>query len=178
MVAIRFTPSLTNNEFETVKARIKNQLFADINASEMGYTYVPNSLSWQIPIIFSGITEASKKILVIAAGAMANLTLQYSPEDFNGMIDLNYNQFPTLTSQTTSVSLSSGESVDIAVASDIDDPACQVYGYSSDLSVFNVSQMTYGSDATFRLSKVSTGSANFVAFTVTGEQLVIPVTVS
>lgn len=176
-ISVRFTPELTPTAYNAVKAAIKNQLFADVNLSDGGVTYFPKALSMQLPILFSGIQESNKYVMAgLAAGAMAQTTLQYSPYDFAKMIDLNLNQFPTLTTETESVSISTSTNATVTVVSDIDDPACWIYGYSDDLSVCNVSQSSYGDEVTFTVSKVDAGTANLIVFTPTGEQLVIPVT--
>ena len=179
-VTIRFTPNGTQAQFEQIRNALPNMLYSDINLSEGGYrTLVPNSLSWNIPILCSGVEESTVKYMApIAAGAMSQTSLQYSPTDFHSMIALNYNQFPTLSADKQSVNISSGSNTTITVESSIDDIACYAFAYSSDLTVFNVYTDSIGIASSFRINAVHQGTADLIVFTATGEQLAIPVTVS
>lgn len=179
-VSIRFSMDATINQFNTILGSIKNQLFADINISDGGaYTYFPRALSLHIPILCSGVTKANSRIMApIAAGAMAQTVDQYSPLDFINMISLDYTKTPTLTTETESVSLTVDGQASVTVTSDINEPACYPYGYSSDWPVFSVAQNSFGNSATFSLRGITAGSANFIVFTATGEQIKIPVTVA
>jgi hypothetical protein len=64
------------------------------------------------------------------------------------------------------------------VTTDIDNPACWPFAYSDDLTVFEVAQTAFGDTATITITGVSVGTANLIVFSATGEQLIIPVTVT
>ena len=179
-IAVRFTPNGTQAQWEQIRNAIPNMLFTDVNISDGGANaYFPKSFTWGIPILCSGVQESTKdKMSPVASGAMSQTTLQYSPKDFLEMVALNYNQFPTLTASADSISISGTGNTTITVTSSIDDPACHVFAYSDDLTVCDVYQNTFGASASIKVTGVSTGTANLIVFTASGEQLTIPVTVS
>lgn len=179
-IAVRFTPNGTQAQWEQIRAAIPNMLFTDVNISDGGAQgYFPKSFAWGIPILCSGVQESTKhRMAPVAAGAMSQTTLQYSPKDFLDMVALNYNQFPTLTPSVNSINLSGTGSTTVTVTSSIDDPACHVFAYSSDLTVCSVYQSAFGANASINVTGVSAGTANLIVFTASGEQLTIPVTVS
>lgn len=179
-VAIRFTPLLTKTQFDTIRAAIHNPLFADINVYEGGYgTYIPNALSYHVPILCAGVADSSKdRMAPIASGAMSNLTLQYSPKDFIDMISLDFSKLPTLTPDANSVNVAVGNNTTVNVSTSIDEPACWAFGYSSDLGVFSVQQTAFSASAAFKITGVNAGSGYLIVFTATGEQVNIPVTVT
>lgn len=179
-IAVRFTPNGTQAQWEQIRNAIPNMLFTDVNISDGGASgYFPKSFTWGIPILCSGVQDSTKdRMAPVAAGAMSQTTLQYSPKDFLEMAVLDYNQFPTLTPSVNSISLSGTGSTTVTVASSIDDPACWAFGYSSDLTVCDVIQPTFGASASIKVTGVSAGTANLIVFTASGEQLTIPVVVS
>lgn len=179
-IAVRFTPNGTQAQWEQIRNAIPNMLFTDVNISDGGANgYFPKSFTWGIPILCSGVQESTKdRMSPVAAGAMSQTTLQYSPKDFLDMVALDYNQFPILTPSANSISLSGTESATVTVASNIDDPACWAYAYSSDLNVCDVYQNTFGANASIKVTGVSAGAANLIVFTASGEQLTIPVNVT
>lgn len=179
-ITVRFAPNGTQAQWEQIRNAIPNMLFADINISEgLAQGYFPKSFTWGIPILCSGVQDSTKNIMApVAAGAMSQTTLQYSPKDFLDMVALDYNQFPTLTPSVNSISISGTGSTTVTVASSIDDPACWAFGYSSDLTVCDVSQSTFGANASIKVTGVSAGTANLIVFTASGEQLTIPVNVT
>lgn len=179
-IAVRFTPNGTQAQWEQIRNAIPNMLFTDINISDGGASpYFPKSFTWGIPILCSGVQESTKdRMSPVAAGAMSQTTLQYSPKDFLEMVALDYNQFPTLTASADSISISGTGNTTITVTSSIDDPACHVFAYSDDLTVCDVYQNTFGASASIKVTRVSAGTANLIVFTASGEQLTIPVVVS
>ena len=179
-IAVRFTPNGTQAQWEQIRNAVPNTLFTDINISDGGASvYFPKSFTWKIPILCSGVQNSTKdRMAPVAAGAMSQTTLQYSPKDFLDMVALNYNQFPTLTPSVNSINLSGTGSTTVTVTSSIDDPACHVFAYSSDLTVCSVYQSAFGANASINVTGVSAGTANLIVFTASGEQLTIPVTVS
>lgn len=179
-IAVRFTPNGTQAQWEQIRNAIPNMLFTDVNVSDGGASgYFPKSFTWGIPVLCSGVQDSTKNIMApVAAGAMSQTTLQYSPKDFIDMVSLDYNQFPTLTPSVNSISLSGTGNTTVTVASSIDDPACWAFGYSSDLTVCDVIQPTFGANASIKVTGVSAGTANLIVFTASGEQLTIPVNVT
>lgn len=178
-VAIRFSPGGTQGQFEQIREALPNMLYSDINVSSSYATLIPNSLSWNVPILCSGVQASTIKYMApIAAGAMSEGSLQYSPSDFHNMIALDYNQFPSLSADKQSINLTVNSSTTIAITSSIDDLPCYAFAYSSDLTVFRVSISAIGVTSTFTVIANQQGTADLVAFTATGEQLIIHVTVS
>lgn len=178
-VAIRFTPSGTQQQFEQIRNALPNMLYSDINVTAAYTGSIPNSLSWNIPILCSGVQESTVKYMApIAAGAMSESSIQYSPYDFHAMIAMDYNQFPTLTSDKESVALTGTGTTTVTITSSIDDLPCYAFAYSSDLTVFSVWITEIGATSTFTLRGNGQGEADLIVFTATGEQILIPVTVS
>jgi len=178
-VAIRITPSGTQQQFDQIRDAIPNMLYADINISESYSVLIPNALSWHIPILCSGVQESTIKYMApIAAGAMSQTSLQYSPTDFHNMIAMDYNQFPELSSDKQSISLSVSGTTTVSITTTIDDVPCYAFAYSSDMSVFKAQISSIGVTSSFVITAMNQGTADLVVFTATGEQLTIPVTVS
>lgn len=182
-VGVRFTPSLTKAQYDSVRDAIPNPLYADINFYDYrGSTkneLLCNALSYPIPILASGMSAETKNVIApIASGAMSNTTLQYSPKDFIDAISLDYSQNPTLTASSNSISVGVGEEVSLTASSDINDPACYPYAYSDDLSIFKVSVMNVSAQTSIYVTGRSAGTANLIVFSATGEEIRIPVTVS
>lgn len=179
-VAIRVDPDGTQEQWNQIRAAIPNKIYADINISDSSKnTRYPKSFAWKIPILCSGVTADNAVVMApVAAGAMSNLTLQFSPMQFIEMVSLDFGLQPTLTASTDNISISGTGTQTVTVTTDIDDPACWAFAYSDDLTVFEVTQTAFGDTATITITGVSAGTANLIVFSATGEQLIIPVTVT
>lgn len=179
-VPIRCIPSDYAN-FATLAGAISNPIYADVNASETAHyqQYLNIALSCGVPIIFSGCTTSNTNIwCVLANGAMANLDLNITYDQFYNLINNDYDMATTITPSVNSLSLAVNGTSSLTGTSNVNTAGGYVYAYSLDPSVAKVTQTGFGQTATCTITGMSAGSTSILLFDGCGEKITVAVIVA
>lgn len=179
-VPIRCYPLATGYaSYLLLKDRIANPIYADINSTNVNNTTISTALACGVPIIFSGCTTENYNIWsVLASGCMANLDLNITYDEFYNLLNADYDHATTITPSANSLSVTVGGTGTMTASSDYGQQGGWVYGYTINPAIATVVQNTFGQNASFTVTGVSTGSTTLRLFDGCGEIKNIPVTVS
>lgn len=156
-----------------------NPLYTDMNVQGVNNDHIPKALAAGVPFIFSGCTLNNKPIWqVLASGVMANTDLNISYDEFSEALNVDYDVIATITPSVQSVDIDVGSTGSVTAQSSVATPGGYIYGYTRNPKIATVIQNAWGSDVSFTLTGVSSGSTILRLFTGSGEIVDIPVTVS
>lgn len=179
-IPIRIIPS-DYTLFSDLAGRICNPIYADVNASMSIHrsNYLNYAFTIGLPILFAGCTASNANVWAqVASGCMSNDDDNISYDAFKDLITGDYDTTSDLTVSKESIDIDLNETISIEANNTHEDVSCNIYAYSKDPTIAEVTQNTFGNSVSVTIKAKSIGETTIIVFDGNGGNIRIPITVS